>query len=77
MERVKLKVLIKFLGPVAREDLEVEVNNVNELKDIIKSNLDEKWLEIVAIGVNDEIVSSLDNVKNGDVITILPPVCGG
>jgi len=77
VERVKLKVLIKFLGPVAREDLEVEVNNVNELKDIIKSNLDEKWLEIVAIGVNDEIVSSLDNVKNGDVITILPPVCGG
>jgi len=72
-----LKVLIKFLGPVAREDLEVEVNSSEELKNIIKANLEEKWLEIVAIAVNDEIVSNLDNIKNGDVITILPPVCGG
>ena len=72
-----MKVLIKFLGPVAREDLEVEVNSSEELKNIIKANLEEKWLEIVAIAVNDEIVSNLDNIKNGDVITILPPVCGG
>jgi len=70
-------VLIKFLGPIAREDLEVKVSNSSELKEIIKSNLDEKWLKIVAIGVNDEIVSNLDNIKDGDVITILPPVCGG
>ena len=69
--------LIKFLGPVAREDLEVKVENSEELKNIIKSNLDKKWLDVVAIAINDNIVLNLNNIKDGDVITILPPVCGG
>jgi molybdopterin synthase sulfur carrier subunit len=77
VERVKLKVLIKFLGPISRDDLEVEVNSSDELKEIIKQNVDSEWLEKIAVAVNDEIVSSLDNIKNGDVISLLPPVCGG
>ena len=69
--------LIKFLGPISRDDLEVEVNSSVELKNIIKENIDNKWLESIAVAVNDEIVNNLDNIKDGDVISLLPPVCGG
>jgi len=72
-----LKVVVKFLGPIAREDLEIEIKNVDELKEILKKELSSEWLESVAVGVNDEIVSDLKNIKDGDVITLLPPVCGG
>ena len=72
-----MKVVVKFLGPIAREDLEIEIKNVDELKEILKKELSSEWLESVAVGVNDEIVSDLTNIKDGDVITLLPPVCGG
>ncbi|WP_304345109.1 MoaD/ThiS family protein, partial [Campylobacter showae] len=37
-----------------------------------------EWLKICAVAVNDEIASSLDApLKDGDKISILPPVCGG
>ena len=69
--------LIKFLGPIAREDLEVEVDSSIELKEVIKQNVDNEWLEKIAVAVNDKIVSNLDDIKDGDVISLLPPVCGG
>ena len=68
--------LIKFLGPIGRDDLEVEVKNVDELKEIIKQNVDKKYLESLAVAVNDKIVNKLE-IKDGDVISLLPPVCGG
>jgi molybdopterin synthase sulfur carrier subunit len=77
MERVKLKVLVKFLGPLAKDDIEINVKNSKELKDKITENIDEKWLSIVAIAVNDKLVTNLDEIKDGDVISLLPPVCGG
>jgi len=70
-------VLIKFLGPISRDDLEVEVNSSEELKEVIKQNISDEWLEKIAVAVNDKIVSNLDDIKNGDVISLLPPVCGG
>ena len=69
--------LIKFLGPISRDDLEVEVNSSEELKEVIKQNVDNEWIEKIAVAVNDKIVSNLDDIKNGDVISLLPPVCGG
>ena len=69
--------LIKFLGPIARDDLEVEVTSSKDLKEVIKQNVDIEWLEKIAVAVNDKIVSNLDDIKNGDVISLLPPVCGG
>ena len=72
-----MKVLIKFLGPISRDDLKVEINSIEELKELIKQNVDSEWLEKIAVAVNDEIVSNLDNIKDGDVISLLPPVCGG
>jgi len=37
-----------------------------------------KWLNICAVAVNDEIVNDINfALKEGDKISILPPVCGG
>jgi len=76
-EREKLKVLIKFLGPISKDDLEVEIKSSKELKEILKNTIDKEWLDKVAIAVNDNIVSDFDNIKDGDIISVLPPVCGG
>ncbi|PKZ29344.1 molybdopterin synthase sulfur carrier subunit [Campylobacter ureolyticus] len=70
---------VEFLGPIKKDDLEIEASNLAELKEIL--NKDEglkKWLEISAVAINDEIINSLDKeLKNGDKVSILPPVCGG
>lgn len=70
---------VEFLGPIKKDDLEIEVSNLAELKEIL--NKDEgfkKWLEISAVAINDEIINSLNKeLKNGDKVSILPPVCGG
>ena len=72
-------VLIEFLGPLNKEPIEVDIKNLKELKEILKSDKDVKeWLEEVAVAVNDKIVNNLDiKLKDGDKITLLPPVCGG
>ena len=37
-----------------------------------------KWLENSAVAVNDKIVTSIEvELKDGDRVAILPPVCGG
>jgi len=77
VEREELKVIVKFLGPISRDDLEINIKDENELREILKKELSNDWLESVAVAINDEIVSDLKNIKDGDVITLLPPVCGG
>lgn len=72
-------VKIEFLGPIGKESIEFDVKN---LKDVAKElNKDENisiWLEKSAVALNDMIVNSLDiELKDGDKISILPPVCGG
>ncbi|AKT90345.1 molybdopterin synthase, small subunit [Campylobacter ureolyticus RIGS 9880] len=70
---------VEFLGPIKKDDLEIKASNLAELKEIL--NKDEslkEWLEISAVAINDEIINSLDKeLKNGDKVSILPPVCGG
>jgi len=75
-ERDKLKVVIKFLGPLSREDKRIDVNDSIELKLFLQKEIGKEWLDSVAVAINDEIVSEL-NIKDGDVIALLPPVCGG
>ena len=72
-------VKIEFLGPISKEPLEVDIKNLLEIKDILKSDESlSEWLDSLAVAVNDEIVSSLDMpLKDGDKISLLPPVCGG
>ena len=70
---------VEFLGPIKKDALEIKASNLAELKEIL--NKDEslkEWLEISAVAINDKIISNLDKeLKNGDKVSILPPVCGG
>ncbi len=70
---------VEFLGPIGKEDLEVDIQNLKELKDILgKDESLKEWLEICSLALNDIMVSSLDiEVKKDDKISLLPPVCGG
>jgi molybdopterin synthase sulfur carrier subunit len=72
-------VRVDFLGPIDKESLELDISSLRELADILKQ-MDGmgEWLENSAVAVNSEIVSSLDReLKSGDIVSILPPVCGG
>ena len=70
---------IEFLGPIKMENLKLEAANLSEVKEKLGKYAQLKeWLKICAVAVNDEIASSLDApLKDGDKISILPPVCGG
>ena len=72
-------VKVEFLGPISKEPLEVDIKNLSELKEILKKDESLKeWLESLAVAVNDEIVGELDvELKDGDKVSLLPPVCGG
>ncbi|WP_456250595.1 MoaD/ThiS family protein [Campylobacter coli] len=72
-------VKVEFLGPINKEDLELEVKNLKELKEILQKDESLKeWLELCAISLNDEIVFDENtSLKDGDKIALLPPVCGG
>ena len=70
---------VEFLGPIGKEPIEIDIDNLSQLSDILKE--DEQlapWLINSAVAVNDTIVSSKDMLlKDGDKISLLPPVCGG
>ena len=70
---------VEFLGPIQKDTLELEITNLSQLATVLQETPDMKeWLENSAVAVNDTIVSSLDiELKDGDKISMLPPVCGG
>ena len=72
-------VRIEFLGPIGKEPLDLDISNLNELSKIL--NDDESmssWLENSAIAVNDILVQDKNHpLKDGDKVSLLPPVCGG
>jgi molybdopterin synthase sulfur carrier subunit len=72
-------VRVEFLGPINKEALDVDVKSLKELKEILqKDNSLKEWLDSCAVAVNDKIVSSLKvELKEGDKVVLLPPVCGG
>ncbi|HEG6153512.1 TPA: MoaD/ThiS family protein [Campylobacter coli] len=72
-------VKVEFLGPINKENLELEVKNLKELKEILQKDESLKeWLELCAISLNDEIIFNENTkLKDGDKIALLPPVCGG
>ena len=72
-------VRVEFLGPIQKKPLELQIDNLNELATILQKD-DElaEWLQNCAVAVNDTLVSSLEApLKDGDKISLLPPVCGG
>ena len=72
-------VRVEFLGPIKKEPLEVAANSLAELANILaKDSALKEWLDISAVAVNDTIIKSKEYpLQNGDVVSILPPVCGG
>ena len=70
---------VEFLGPIGLESTEFNASNLKELKEILSKDENlKKWLEISAVAINDKMVFDLDcELKDGDVVSILPPVCGG
>ena len=72
-------VVVEFLGPIDKDSMELDVRNLDELSKILAKDEDiAKWLPQCAVAVNDTMVSSRDiELKSGDRVSILPPVCGG
>ncbi|MDD2904801.1 MAG: MoaD/ThiS family protein [Sulfurimonas sp.] len=70
---------VEFLGPIQKEPLEVNITNLNELAKLLQNDAElTQWLENSAVAVNDALVSSLEHpLKDGDKVSLLPPVCGG
>lgn len=72
-------VKVEFLGPINKETMEVEISNLNDLSEILKNDtLVSTWLNTCAVAINDTLISSRDvELKDGDRVSLLPPVCGG
>ncbi len=72
-------VRVEFLGPIQKEALELDISNLNELAKILQGDAEvSDWLESCAVALNDTLVTSLEApLKDGDKISLLPPVCGG
>jgi molybdopterin synthase sulfur carrier subunit len=72
-------VKVEFLGPIQKNALELDIKNLQELAPILQEMPEMvEWLENSAVALNDTIVSTLDiKLKDGDKISMLPPVCGG
>jgi len=72
-------VKVEFLGPINKDVMNLDIKNLKELSLVLKS--DESlfsWLETCAVAVNDTLVFSKDyELKSGDKVSLLPPVCGG
>ena len=72
-------VKVEFLGPIQIETKEFDVKSIRELKDeLYKIDELSDWLVTCAVAVNDEIITDPNTpLKDGDKVTLLPPVCGG
>ncbi len=72
-------VTVEFLGPIAREPMQVEAERLEDVAKRLKEEaVIREWLPKCAVAVNDTMVSDLNTpLRDGDKISILPPVCGG
>jgi len=72
-------VKVEFLGPIGKEPIEIDAKSLADVAEILKKDPEIKeWLEQSAVAVNDTMVNTLDiELKDGDRISLLPPVCGG
>lgn len=72
-------VRVEFLGPIQKEPMELDIKNLSELSKVLKEDKEMlEWLQNSAVAVNDTLVGSIDvELKDGDRVALLPPVCGG
>ena len=72
-------VKIEFLGPINKDSMDLDISNLKELSEILKNDMIvSSLLETCAVDINDTLICSKDIVlKDGDKVSLLPPVCGG
>ncbi len=72
-------VKVEFLGPIGKAPVEMEAVTLADVSTQLKEDASLiKWLDKCAVALNDTMVNDLTTVlKDGDRISILPPVCGG
>jgi molybdopterin synthase sulfur carrier subunit len=72
-------VKVEFLGPIGKAPIEMEASTLAEVAAKLKEEGDLRdWLDKCAVALNDTMVNDLSTaLKDGDRISILPPVCGG
>jgi len=70
---------VEFLGPIGKAPMEIEANTLLEVSQKLKEDSTlASWLDKSAVAVNDMMVNDLQMIlKDGDRVSILPPVCGG
>ena len=70
---------VEFLGPIAKPSLEMEAATLADVAKKLKEDSElVSWLDKCAVALNDTMVNDLmTTLKDGDRVSILPPVCGG
>ena len=70
---------VEFLGPIGKAPLEMEAATLTDVSAKLKEDSElNSWLDKCAVALNDTMVNDLNMaLKDGDKVSILPPVCGG
>ncbi len=70
---------VEFLGPIGKEAVEIEATTLADVSAKLKEDSSlTQWLDKCAVALNDTMVNDLSiALKDGDRVSILPPVCGG
>ena len=72
-------VKVEFLGPIGKAPMEIEAATLVDVAVRLKDESElSGWLDKCAVALNDTMVNDLSTaLKDGDRVSILPPVCGG
>lgn len=73
-------ITVEFLGPIGLDPIEVDVSTLGELSKVLKEKAPVvvEWLDKSAVALNDVMIEDTSvELKAGDRISLLPPVCGG
>ena len=72
-------VTVEFLGPIGQAPLNMQATTLADVaEELQKNDVLKVWLESAAVAVNDVLTSDLSTaLKDGDKVSLLPPVCGG
>lgn len=72
-------ITVEFLGPIQKPVLSMDASSLRDVARVLKEDHEmAQWIDSCAVAVNDTLVASLDTeLKDGDRVSLLPPVCGG
>ncbi|MBI1221035.1 MAG: MoaD/ThiS family protein [Bacteroidetes bacterium] len=77
-----MRIRIKYFGWIAEqvnkreEDLELDLNSLNELKDYLKNKNQFQEDSSIRYAVNQELVDDA-KLQDNDLVALLPPFAGG